>query len=55
MNTVADTLSEWNGGGTLRAPSSETTDSSLGFGPIFVVGLLVASAVGAAIEFRRRA
>lgn len=55
MKTVANagdgSPNEWDDG-TLSAPGQ--TDSGLSFGSVFVVGLLIASAVGGVIELRRR-
>lgn len=48
MPTLAD--SEWGG-----VSGSETTESGVNIGAVFVAGLLIASAIGGAIELKRRA
>lgn len=56
MPTVADALADWNGGGTLNAPDPSAPavhESGLNFGTVFVVGLLVASAIGGIVEYRK--
>jgi hypothetical protein len=53
MATVADALAEWNGGGTLNAPS-ESESGGLNLGSVFIGGLLVAAAVAGVVEYRKK-
>ena len=55
MATVSDSLADWNGGGTLRGSPETETESKLNLGAVFVGGLLVASAIGGAIQIKRHA